>query len=317
MSLLKTYENLKQESRNDRNSRRCIKLCEFNNLIKRYSIDLTLGSTSTNSTTKQYRVLDLGCGRGGDVMKFYHRAQTLDCQLYYIGIDVSPKSIKSAQSRLTHNAQLSKLEKSQIHFVCSDFNQDALVECQGQKFNVINLQFCLHYCDNIKELFNKILPLLHDNGRILITMLDWTHIDMFCKTGMFRNDICFIEKLPRSHMNATIPTSTPSSTSRTSATMSTTSITSTQQNGKEQCKFQLDDRVDDVENIIRQSDLCDALSTFQQPSKYHLLTKSFRELAESTLLGREHLNESYKSLTLAERQVVQLYRLWIVQHRRK
>jgi SAM-dependent methyltransferase len=78
------------------------------------------------------RILDLGCGQGGDLSKLKHVKPSI-----YVGIDVSSTAITCAQSRA------SKLLRCRTHFLCVDFTEN---KWSGYPpYDVINCQFAIHF----------------------------------------------------------------------------------------------------------------------------------------------------------------------------
>jgi mRNA (guanine-N7-)-methyltransferase len=93
-----------------------------------------------NYVKKNDTVLDLGCGKGGDLKKY----KSLKIKKY-VGVDVSEKSIKEAINRARN---LKILPFTQ--FCIKDAYNDVMFGAKGvspklQKFDVITSQFSFHY----------------------------------------------------------------------------------------------------------------------------------------------------------------------------
>ncbi|KAH3672060.1 hypothetical protein WICMUC_004461 [Wickerhamomyces mucosus] len=125
----RTYDSRKSA----RSQSPIIKLRHFNNAIKYMLI---------NKYTKPgYRVLDLGCGKGGDISK-WEMAGIRE----YIGIDISDESIKEAVKRYRRHKP-----SFAVTFVTGDGFGAPLPHVLRDfphlnlSVDVVSMQFCLHY----------------------------------------------------------------------------------------------------------------------------------------------------------------------------
>ena len=144
---------------------------------------------------KKKDVLDIGCGRGGDIMKWYHTRVN-----EYVGIDPDYEglfgSIDSATVRYQNN--LSKFpDFTKMIFIQADatapldpISQEKKINkmntenknlikkifTKNRKFDIISYQFSLHYLfesdDSINNLINLHNNYLKVDGYILCTLLD-------------------------------------------------------------------------------------------------------------------------------------------------
>jgi SAM-dependent methyltransferase len=174
------------------------KLREFHNWIKSILIYTYCSPTSNTLGGKIVRqsVLDIGCGRGGDILKMYH-ARVGE----YVGIDVDFEGIYSATdgaiSRynflktkfpdfgkvsfiqadgsvpLDSNSQtkaISNLSKENIKAIEKHFNN------QKNKFDVISSQMVIHYLfsneESITNLVHNIKTYLKKDGFVILTLFD-------------------------------------------------------------------------------------------------------------------------------------------------
>jgi hypothetical protein len=158
----------------------------FHNWIKNIMI--------TSYCRKDFRVLDIGCGRGGDIMKFIN-AEVKE----YVGIDIDYNSLfvinDSALKR--YQSFKEKMEVPPMYFINVDARGLFTVSVQekilprmteknknyikrflsgNQKYQLINCQFSLHYylSDEIywSNFCKNINQLLDVNGYFLITCFD-------------------------------------------------------------------------------------------------------------------------------------------------
>lgn len=139
---------------------------------------------------KQYKndvpqsVLDIGCGVGGDIMKFYYVAVA-----YYVGVDIAKEGIFSAVNGAIsryNNSRKNKPNFPKMEFIHADCgtkltyddqnrvlggmnNENRLLinkyfGSQSSQFDIVNCQFVMHYFlkdqltwDNFKSNLNKTL----------------------------------------------------------------------------------------------------------------------------------------------------------------
>lgn len=162
--IVKKRENLDQIVRDHYNQRAyvskrtkrhlspIIKLRNFNNAIKYMLIG--------NYTQPGWKVLDLGCGKGGDINK-WSMANISE----YIGIDISNASIVEAVKRYKHmnaNFEVTFITGDcfgqPLPFILKDFPQVHL------PVDIVSMQFCLHYAFETEQ---KARTLLENVGRSL------------------------------------------------------------------------------------------------------------------------------------------------------
>lgn len=97
-----------------------------------------------------FKVLDLGCGKGGDLIKFQKAKVSV-----YLGVDIADVSIQHAKDRF----------KGGFHaqfMVLDCFNQPLNLSSQ---FDFVNAQFCIHYAFSSDESVNMLLRNVSNNLR--------------------------------------------------------------------------------------------------------------------------------------------------------
>ncbi|KAH3682752.1 hypothetical protein WICPIJ_006287 [Wickerhamomyces pijperi] len=162
---IRSHYNMRswESRRSDRNKSPIIKLKHFNNAIKYMLIG--------NYTKPGDRVLDLGCGKGGDINK-WEMAKVGE----YVGIDISDASIKEAVSRYNRNGL-----SFPVTYVTGDAFGTALnivlkdypgILTPG--FDVVSMQFCLHYGfeneEKAKRMIENVARSLKQGGKFIGTI---------------------------------------------------------------------------------------------------------------------------------------------------
>jgi SAM-dependent methyltransferase len=172
------------------------KLREFHNWIKSIIIYTYCSPTSSTLGGKNVRqsMLDIGCGRGGDILKVYH-ARVGE----YVGIDVDFEGIYSAT-----DGAISRYNFLKTKF--PDFGKVSFIQADGgiildsesqlkaipnlskdnikaldkvfkdRKFDIISSQFVIHYLfkdlSSISNLIHNIRTYLKKDGYVLLTLFD-------------------------------------------------------------------------------------------------------------------------------------------------
>ena len=124
-------------------------------------------------------VLDLGCGRGGDLHKWNHTGTSM-----YIGVDISSESCAEARTRA-----------SRLDMPTRILNQPAvefLESCPGGEFDVISMQFLLNYVADSEASLDRLMFLcaraLKPSGVIIGTAVDSARVTEELTEGGKEND---------------------------------------------------------------------------------------------------------------------------------
>lgn len=157
------YDAVGTTTKKDRASGELFRLKKFHNTVKR---DL-LKTYATHAE----RLLDLACGRGGDLQKWH------DCSIQFVkGVDVSPKEIQEARARYA---------KVQTRMVCS-FEVVDLIDGtfrQAPVYDVVTAMFCIHYfCeseDTLKRFLDIVVGSLRPGGYFLGCCVDGSLVKTF------------------------------------------------------------------------------------------------------------------------------------------
>ena len=108
----------------------------FHNDIKRNIINKAFQLILVNEKITTIRVIDLACGRGGDLLKW----QNNSIFIKYLGVDFSNELLNEAIQR---NSNINN-EHFDAQFKLIDLSKESLDECH-QKSNIMSCQFALHY----------------------------------------------------------------------------------------------------------------------------------------------------------------------------
>ena len=131
----------------------------------------TIMSENLNVYSKNLHVLDLACGRGGDIWKWNRFDKKIES---WVGVDTNESLLKTAQERISTN-------NSKLNIKTSLFNLDltkthSRLPWQKQKFNIVSCQFALHYFFQSKETFSNFFNLVEESivedGLFISTLFD-------------------------------------------------------------------------------------------------------------------------------------------------
>ena len=146
-----------------------IGLKRFNNWVK--SALIRLYAPLESDDQKGIRILDLGCGKGGDLRKWdQHHVSEM------VMLDIAEVSIQHARSRYNESSF-----RWDAHFFVGDGFRtplDQLVPAQllEPMFDVVTMQFCLHYGwdteENARKMLTNVAKWLRPGGTIIGTIPD-------------------------------------------------------------------------------------------------------------------------------------------------
>jgi SAM-dependent methyltransferase len=175
----------------------CKKLREYNNWIKSIIIYAYCSPVLefNSKQTKRTSVLDIGCGRGGDILKWYH-ARVGE----YIGIDVDYYGIySSTNGAISRYNEFKKKfpDFGKVHWIQADpsvllessYQENKLPNMtnenkqtidkfftKGKKFDCISSMFAIHYLFDSKESTNNLVTNINNHlkigGYLFFTLFD-------------------------------------------------------------------------------------------------------------------------------------------------
>lgn len=204
------YSARENQTRTQREHSPIIHLKKLNNWVKSVLLRMY-------TKPKDY-VLDLACGKGGDLAK-WEKADIA----FYAGVDVASGSVEDARKRYNGEAETSKHRRKNkpmnfpARFLCADcFGvsiEDSLQDLAP--FDIISCQFALHYCFETKErarqALRNISALLRPGGVFIGTLPDANTIVQKLRASdelMFGNEVYSI-RFDSRHESKLFPSSRP------------------------------------------------------------------------------------------------------------
>ncbi|KAI5130519.1 mRNA (guanine-N7-)-methyltransferase [Nematocida parisii] len=148
------YNKIKSLGVQSREASKIIGVREANNFLKQKLIQKFIRENSV--------VLDLGCGKGGDLSKLKHHNIK-----HYYGCDIAKESLAEALKRsLTH--------KFKSDFLQADFiNNKIIIQ---EKADLVMAQFSFHYAfaneNSVKKAVNNVCNNLKEGGVFILTIPD-------------------------------------------------------------------------------------------------------------------------------------------------
>ncbi|KAI0981056.1 hypothetical protein GJ496_008665 [Pomphorhynchus laevis] len=170
------YSVLKETHHSDRSKSKIFHLRSFNNWIKTVLISECV---KRRNIDKHSRVLDFGCGKGGDVTKWRRmkpqRLAFLDfCEIALQQCKERYEKVNQSTSSGSNGKSLDDTCETSFHVlnVCDDLRS----EFEQGEFNIISCQFVVHYIfncfDNVKAFLRNVSYLLKPGGLFFGTTTD-------------------------------------------------------------------------------------------------------------------------------------------------
>ncbi|KAL9648093.1 hypothetical protein ABK040_007459 [Willaertia magna] len=158
----KMYNERKNQDRETRNRSPIKPLRNFNNWIK--------GVLIYKYVPYQGTVLDLSCGKGGDLFKYHFRNIKS-----YVGVDIALSSLRDCIQRYNEGSNVFKFPASLIH---ADAGKDRIEKVlpKGIKFDAVSCQFAIHYMFDSEEHARNVMLNVTDKlklgGKFIVTTPD-------------------------------------------------------------------------------------------------------------------------------------------------
>ena len=176
-----------------RKASRVLFVRSFNNWIKAVLIN-----KYSHLLGYDYSVLDLGCGRGGDLIKFFQTKVKL-----YVGADISEESLKNAMERLKKikNEKYRDNFKIKCYFITEDLSErnNHLMEKINSvfRFDLVTCNFSLHYHfqseERVRTFLVNVVSRLCDGGYFIGTIIDDNVIVKRLRNRKY-NGNCYIDE---------------------------------------------------------------------------------------------------------------------------
>jgi SAM-dependent methyltransferase len=177
------YDKRARESTAERRRCRVLPLRNANNSAKARLIEDAVGRAarriaSSEDTSRPLYVLDFGCGKGGDLLKYAHASQAHNIDIVYYGVDLSHDSIaearrRSEQTKSKHSGRLIQIEFAQGDF-CSVGN--AALPVEWLTADIVSVQFAIHYAfastSAVRRFFDNVGRALASDGEMIGTLVD-------------------------------------------------------------------------------------------------------------------------------------------------
>lgn len=186
-----SYDRMAKSHENDMSSK-ATPFRNFNNFIKKKLIQGALDRVAVGGP-KEVAVLDLASGRGGDLMKWgfmqspplsgatrhLPTSQLTRCT-HYDCFDISPQSIAGAEARFAANKDTLRPTFQCSFQVANVFEEPFLTEMESLErygqYDVVSIQFALHYACVSREQLGKVLTKCHGalrvGGVLIATIVD-------------------------------------------------------------------------------------------------------------------------------------------------
>ena len=179
------YNAVPQRGREWRSTESAIKnLRSYNNWVKSTLIQ-KFSRTEESEPGQKLKVLDIGCGKGGDLQKWHNAPQPVEL---YVGVDPAAVSISQAEGRY-HEMRRKNRRHGMFHgeFKVKDCYGEWLGEIpiirevgiseevpsrwQEGGFDVVSMMFCLHYAfeseSKARMMLRNVAGALKKGGRLI------------------------------------------------------------------------------------------------------------------------------------------------------
>jgi len=138
------YNQVEQKKLAERKHSEIIDLRKFNNAMKSWMHHLVIDLPHQLEEREPLRILDLGCGKGGDLPKFVR----IDKVGSVVGVDIAGVSIEQCKDRFKH-LRFPPGRKLKGDFFVADLTRDIIREeikkLGIENFHLASAQFNLHY----------------------------------------------------------------------------------------------------------------------------------------------------------------------------
>ena len=154
------YNTLEEKGLDQRKESRIYYMRNFNNWTKSMLInefaekvkrakprryDFDRSKLDLSDPEQSFTVLDIGCGKGGDLLKW--SKANID---HFVGVDIAETSVDQAKARfreMKERRNRSPRFTTEFHAAdCTKTDLDDLYEEKSVTFDIVSCQFAFHYC---------------------------------------------------------------------------------------------------------------------------------------------------------------------------
>lgn len=174
----------------------------FHNWVKREMINQSAKYLEDNYNINNIKVLDLSCGKFGDMNKYFDNGI-----MYVIGFDIDAISINEAKKRysqLINQLKMKNVQKLPVYkFYVMDLSDPNSLEkikriLNDEKFDIVSCQFAIHYFFKSQDTLNTFMTIvssyINKNAFFIGVTMNGNKIkQLFAKNDVIENDIFKIE----------------------------------------------------------------------------------------------------------------------------
>ncbi|XP_018006695.1 mRNA cap guanine-N7 methyltransferase-like [Hyalella azteca] len=193
------YNNLEEKGLSARNESRILYMRNFNNWIKSYLINKFMNMVRENFHTHSLAAVDLGCGKGGDLLKW-----TKANIGHLICVDIAETSVRQCKERYEFNKQKRfGAPRFSAEFIVADCTKVCFQSLLGdptRRVHIVSCQFAFHYCfeslQQAETMVKNAASNLATGGFFLLTIPDANYIMKKLsseKSNAFGNEVFRIE----------------------------------------------------------------------------------------------------------------------------
>lgn len=170
----------------------------FHNWVKRELVSQSKNLLSRDYGINNISILDLSCGRGSDIQKYYDNGI-----MNIVGFDIDDDSIREARKRygeMIHQLKRKNVQRlPKYEFYVMDLSKKHNLEkirdvLGNRKFDIVSCQFAIHYFFETEDTLNTFMTIvssyINKNGFFIGTTMNGTKIrEIFKGTPTIQNDI--------------------------------------------------------------------------------------------------------------------------------
>lgn len=163
------YNGRQNEPISKRDLSRVVAMKSFNNWVK--SMVIQYGLAKLQCSPHKVNVLDIACGKGGDIPKW--KSSRIK---HLVGIDIAGDSVKHAMERYKERVAGRKGGFSAEWYACDCFKDDINLLIKAPQIDLVSCQFAFHYCFEseirARKFFENIAGKLRKGGTFIMTLPD-------------------------------------------------------------------------------------------------------------------------------------------------